>query len=160
MRSPSLSREAFPHLNTHKINNHLDGKKCGHIDKRHNVRGDRFGNQIKRVTHNEEPIEEVIVIAAVSVVYKITEHRPKRHTAEDGKVTVRCSEAKRIDYFTAGRRRQMRTAPKGGALLTEAVFEIDPNDVYFRIAVRDEDGEHASTRGYWLDELVGFETKE
>ena len=30
----------------------------------------------------------MIVIAAVSVVYKITEHRPKRHTAEDGKVTV------------------------------------------------------------------------
>ncbi len=79
---------------------------------------------------------------------------------EDGKVYVRCSEAKRIDYFTAGRRRAMRTAKKGEALLTEAVFEIDPNDVYFRIAVRDEDGEHASSRGYWLDELECFKTAE
>ena len=78
----------FPHLNTHKIDDHLDGKKCGNIDKRHNVRRDRFGNQIKRVTHNEEPIEEVIVIAAVSVVYKITEHRPKRHTDDYRKLTA------------------------------------------------------------------------
>ena len=77
---------------------------------------------------------------------------------EDGKVTVRCSAAKRIDYFTAGRRRLAKFAPKGGELITEATFEIDPNDVYFRIAVRDEDGEHASSRGYWLDEIDGFKS--
>ena len=75
---------------------------------------------------------------------------------EDGKVTVRCSAAKRIGYFTAGRRRSQRVAPKGGELLTEATFEIDPNDVYFRIEVRDEDFEHACSRAYWLDEIEGF----
>ena len=78
----------------------------------------------------------------------------------DGKVTIRCSGAKRIAYFTAGRRRAQRVAPKGGELLTEATFEIDPNDVYFRIEVRDEDFEHACTRGYWLDELDCFKTEE
>ncbi len=72
---------------------------------------------------------------------------------ENGGVTVRCSGAKRIDYYTAGRRRQMRVAKKGEPLLTEAVFQIDPNDVYFRIVVCDEDGERASSRAYWLDEL-------
>ena len=79
---------------------------------------------------------------------------------EDGKVTVRCSEAKRIDYFTAGRRIRVQTAPKGGDLLTEATFKINPNDVYFRITVRDEDGGRANTRGYWLDELDCFKTQE
>ena len=79
---------------------------------------------------------------------------------EDGKVTIRCSGAKRIAYFTAGRRRAQKVAPKGGELLTEATFEIDKNDVYFRIEVRDEDFEHACTRGYWLDELECFKTEE
>ena len=75
-------------------------------------------------------------------------------------MTVRCSEAKRITYFTAGRRKAQRAAKKGEALLTEATFEIDPNDVYFRIEIRDEDFEHACTRGYWLDELDCFKADE
>jgi hypothetical protein len=78
----------FPHLNTHKIYEHLRRKEYRDIYGWHYNARDIFGYNVKRIAHNEEPIEEVIVIAAVSVVYKITEHRPKRHTAEDGKVTA------------------------------------------------------------------------
>ena len=32
-------------------------------------------------------------------------------------------------------------------------FRVDPNDVFFRITVRDSAGNHANTRAYFLDEL-------
>lgn len=79
---------------------------------------------------------------------------------EDGeerpKVTIRCSEARGIFYKTAGRRGYTRWVKKDAPLLTEATFEIDPADVYFRITVKDVDGECANTRVYWLDELEHF----
>lgn len=72
---------------------------------------------------------------------------------EDGKVTVRTSEAVGIYLNTAGRRVGRKLREPGGELVTEATFALDPNDVMFRISVRDRAGHHAYTRYYYFDEL-------
>lgn len=71
---------------------------------------------------------------------------------EDGKVHVKCSDADRINYNTA--RRCARTALcEDGKTLTEAVFDVNPDDVYFRITVIDKKGKHACTNAYFVDTL-------
>lgn len=72
---------------------------------------------------------------------------------EDGKVYIKCSEADAIHLYTAGRRRARTAEVKEGEFVTEASFEIQPTDHYFRIAVKDKNGNHANTRAYFLDEL-------
>ncbi len=71
---------------------------------------------------------------------------------EDGKVYIKCSEAKRINYSTSGRRVQSAHSPDG--LITEAVFEIKDTDRYFRIDVIDKEGLRANTQAYFLNELL------
>lgn len=73
-------------------------------------------------------------------------------SVEDGKVTVRTSEAAGIYLHTAGRRTDRRLPERYGGTVTGAVFPLDPNDVMFRISVRDRAGHHAYTRYYYLDE--------
>lgn len=72
---------------------------------------------------------------------------------EDGKVTIRCSEAYGIFLSTAGRRKGCKRQQPGGAPVTEATFALNPEDIFFRISVRDAAGQHANTRIYYLDEL-------
>lgn len=70
-------------------------------------------------------------------------------------VTIRTSPATGIYCSTITRRRYRSLADEnGGELLTEATFKINPNDLCFRISVRDERGEHANTRMFFLDELA------
>ena len=42
----------------------------------------------------------------------------------------------------------------GNELLTEATFPVNPEDFCFRISVKDERGNHANTRMYFIDELL------
>ena len=72
---------------------------------------------------------------------------------EDGRVTVKTSEAVGIFLHTAGRRTGFRRRAPGGELINEATFPLDETDVTFRISVRDEAGRHAYSRYYYLDEL-------
>ena len=70
-------------------------------------------------------------------------------------VTIRTSPATGIYCSTITRRRYRSLADEnGGKLLTEATFKINPNDLCFRLSVRDERGEHANTRMFFLDELA------
>ena len=69
-------------------------------------------------------------------------------------VTIRTSPATGIYCSTITRRRYRKLADEnGGEELTEATFKINPNDLCFRISVRDKSGEHANTRMFFLDEL-------
>lgn len=69
-------------------------------------------------------------------------------------VTIRTSPAVGIYCSTATRRRYHKLMEdNGNAPLTEATFKISPNDYCFRISVRDERGNHANTRMFFLDEL-------
>ena len=70
-------------------------------------------------------------------------------------VTVRTSPATGIYCSTITRRRYRSLADEnGGELLPEATFKINPNDLCFRLSVRDERGEHANTRMFFLEELA------
>ena len=71
---------------------------------------------------------------------------------EDGKVHVKCSDADRINYST-GRRCARTVLCDEGASLTEATFEVHPDDVYFRLTVIDKKGRHACTNAYFTDSL-------
>lgn len=71
---------------------------------------------------------------------------------EDGKVHVKCSDADRINYNT-GRRCARTVLCDEGATLTEATFEISPEDVYFRLTITDKKGKHACTNAYFIDTL-------
>jgi len=71
---------------------------------------------------------------------------------EDGKIFIKCSEAYSITLNTGRRRADIRYA-ENGEKLTEASFEIKPEDIYVRITVTDKNGLHANTNAYFTDEL-------
>ena len=71
---------------------------------------------------------------------------------EDGNVFVECENAKRINYHSDIRQSRSAAAPKDG-YITSASFPIGENHKYFRITVIDEQGRHADTRAYFVDEL-------
>lgn len=70
---------------------------------------------------------------------------------EDGRVYIKCSDARSITYSTRGRRTQAINAADG--YVNEAVFEIKDTDGYFRIDVIDEHGSRANTQAYFIEEL-------
>lgn len=65
------------------------------------------------------------------------------------KVYVNCSDAKFISVTTGGRRADRVMAPKDG-YVTQAEFEIKPDDTYFRLHIVDEYGRRANTPAYFL----------
>jgi hypothetical protein len=77
---------------------------------------------------------------------------------EDNTVYITCSPVKQITLH-CGVRRCKRVAARDGEYLTEASFPIDPEgNIYFRLAVHDENGNHANTSAYFCDAVFG-ETK-
>ncbi len=79
---------------------------------------------------------------------------------EDGKVTVKTSDAVGIYLHTAGRRCEHKFPEKDGAFVNEATFTVYPDDVLFRISVRDKAGHHAFTRYYYMDEIQNTSSEE
>ena len=73
---------------------------------------------------------------------------------EDGKIHVTCGPADRIVMTTGIRNRKIVWA-ENGELLTEAEFDVKPEDGYVRITVIDAAGWHADTNAYFTDELFG-----
>jgi len=71
---------------------------------------------------------------------------------EDGKLTVKSSDARKIIFQTAGRRHGSKHALPGEHI-NEAVFEIRDEDVYFRIEVVDEHGYTANSQAYFIEDL-------
>lgn len=71
---------------------------------------------------------------------------------EDGRVGITTSDAVQISFTTGTRRSRVEFAEKG-EFITEASFELQPSDVYFRITVIDGNGKEAYTNAYFLDEL-------
>ena len=72
---------------------------------------------------------------------------------EDGRVHVRTSPAYRIFFSTGRRSRKSFGGSTDEELVTETSFEVVPEDIYFRITVRDERGRYAHTNAYFCDEL-------
>ncbi|MBQ9806357.1 MAG: PHP domain-containing protein [Clostridia bacterium] len=71
---------------------------------------------------------------------------------EDGKIHLTCSDAKKIYMNTARRKARLVLAPEGESV-NEAVFEVEPRDIYVRFTVVDHTGKPAQTNAYFTDEL-------
>lgn len=71
---------------------------------------------------------------------------------EDGMVHMSCSPVKGISYVAGVRRSAARFGYDG--YLTEASFAVDPGDIFFRVSVVDEQGRHADTQAYFLDDWL------
>lgn len=72
---------------------------------------------------------------------------------EDQIIHITCSDAASIHFTTGQRHRQKDIAPQGESL-TEASFQLDPNDGYVRVTVTDHRGNHANTNAYFLDTIL------
>lgn len=71
---------------------------------------------------------------------------------EDGKVHVECSDAARIILYF-GAKSTARVFAKEGETLTSADLALESRAQYFRVAVIDEKGRIATTRGFFCDEI-------
>ena len=69
------------------------------------------------------------------------------------KLHVECSEADKVFCTTAHRRCMSRYNEETG-LITHAVFEIKPDDIYFRIAVTDKEGKEAYSNAYFTEDVL------
>lgn len=72
---------------------------------------------------------------------------------EDGRIYVKCSEARCIRMNTASRR-AVAVYADGEVPLREAGFEVEADDGYVRLTVIDMQGRPANTRAYFVDELM------
>ncbi len=72
---------------------------------------------------------------------------------EDGKVHIKTSPAEMIGFSTEGRRHGAHRAKEGEAL-TEATFEILPEDGYVRLFVQDACGRRADTQAYFTEDIL------
>ena len=73
---------------------------------------------------------------------------------EDGKVTVICSDAVKIQLDSSCRARRVMYPNHPNQTVNMATFPISQNDTYFRITVTDKEGKHACTNAFFLDEIL------
>ena len=74
---------------------------------------------------------------------------------EDGKVHINFEPAREA-FITKPVRSAGRVKAQEGELVTEAVFDVEEDDGYFRITVEGADGKRAYTNAYFTDELFYF----
>ena len=130
-----------------------DGKKiyCIATDDNHNKRLDSFGGftMIKA-----EKLEYRTVTKALENGDFYASEGPVINELwfEDGKVYITFNPAKEVFMTKMGRGLRVARAENGG-LITEAVFDVEEDDIYFRITVEAPDGKRAYTNAYFTDEL-------
>ncbi len=71
---------------------------------------------------------------------------------EDDTVHITTSPVHRINYIT-GTRHTEAVGAHYGESVTEASFKVNPNDVYFRLDVIDDRGNHANTNAVFVDTI-------
>lgn len=79
---------------------------------------------------------------------------PEIHTlwVEDGRIHIRCSDARKIEC-NFDIRRAFCAWSRPGEPLQEVSFPLPERASYVRLTVTDFEGNHANTNAYWLDEL-------
>ncbi len=70
---------------------------------------------------------------------------------EDGKVTIKCSPAQKITITHQSRKAGIKLMD--GEPLTEATFDVDFKDGYFRLTVTDLKGKQAFTNAYFPEDI-------
>lgn len=72
---------------------------------------------------------------------------------EDGKISLKCSEAESV-FFRTGTRRGKYCYNSNGSCVTECTFGVQEDDKYVYVCVKDKFGKWAITRAYTIDELL------
>ncbi len=72
---------------------------------------------------------------------------------EDNKLHIITSDAVKI-VFTTGVRHGYTAYPTEGDILNEAVFEVQPDDIYVRVTVFDKQGNPADTNAYFVEDIL------
>jgi len=74
---------------------------------------------------------------------------------EDGKVYITFQPAREV-FITKGTRVRGVGRIKGekGELITKACFDVEEDDIYFRITVEGPDGKRAYTNAYFMDDII------
>lgn len=72
---------------------------------------------------------------------------------EDGKVYVTFPPAREA-FITKASRKASRVKGENGELITQACFDVEDDDIYFRVTVEGPDGKRAYTNAYFLDEIL------
>lgn len=143
----------YPDINQAQYDDMLRGGKriyCIAADDNHGTY-DRFGGY---TMIKAEKLEYSAVTKALSEGnFYCSEKGPaiKSLYVEDGKVTIETENAREI-YIVRGVRRAGKKYDESCSL-TNATFDIKPNDVYFRLVVVGKDGHCSFTNAYFVDTL-------
>ncbi len=123
-------------------------------DDNHNrkSRNDSFGTF---VVVNADGLEYSKIIEALlsGDFYSSTGPEIFEISVEGMTVTVKCSDAKKINLSTRGRRMATVNAEENGFINT-ATFDLRETDGYFRISVLDSVGKRADSQSYFLEDFI------
>ena len=102
-----------------------------------------------------EKLEYTALVEALKAGNMYASQGPLIHGlwVEDGKLHVSCSEAEQIRMNTASRRCGVLES-KDGVPLTEAVFDIIPEDGYVRVTITDSRGKCANSNAYFVEDIL------
>ena len=106
------------------------------------------------ILSDELTYDAVIAAMERGDMYASTGPLIREISVEDGTVRVECSPAKQIILFSGSKAPKFVIA-KNGETLTSAELSLDAVAPYFRVAVIDEQGHTASTRGFFREEYRG-----
>lgn len=120
-------------------------------DDNHNIKDDSFGTF---VMVNSEELQYSRIIGALLDGNFYTSTGPEIYeiSVDELNVTVRCSDAQKINLTTRGRRADTANADSGEAI-NSANFRLKETDGYFRISVLDEKGCRADSQSYFLEDF-------
>ena len=125
---------------------------CVSTDDNHNAVEDSFGGftMIKAPELSYRAITRALLAGEF-----YASQGPEIHALwlEDGRIWIRCSDARRIDC-SFDIRKAKSIGRSEGEPLTEASFPISKGAAYVRLTVTDQNGNHANTNAYWLDEIM------
>ena len=127
---------------------------CIAADDNHNRRGsaDSFGG----FTMIKAPALEYKAVAhALAAGDFYASQGPEIHELymEGNVLHIRTSEAASIRFNTGIRKAKLVYLPDGGSV-SEAEFEVTPEQKYVRVTVTDKQGRHANTHAYFTDEIL------
>lgn len=97
--------------------------------------------------------ESVITAMQKGLFYCTQEPEIYELTLENGKVYIKCSSAQRIALSTAGRRTKALHCDNG-QYVTEAEFQLEDEDIYFRIEIIGPTGKKANTNAYFIEDYA------
>ena len=145
----------YPEYNEQVYDDMLVGGKrvlCSATDDNHSVVGEAFCC-FNYVAAEKLTYESVMEALFAGRFYASNGPRITALWVEDGKVHIKTSGAEMIGFSTEGRRHGALRAGKG-ELLTEASFEILPEDGYVRLFVQDAYGRRADTQAYYTEDIL------